>query len=136
MSDVNTRLYGLVSRITYKPGYQFSLKPYVAYAYALTLQTDIVPMDEPAGSRRLVVTKMLPREVMDSLSDEGVVTVALGLAFWWETHELAEWLKLDGKRILPVDADHDSYLHTPSQMYRDLEMLRQWGNFLQERRFR
>lgn len=103
------RLRGIVDRVTYKPDWQFLVRPAsyeAAYLTVVHMEQDVEKPDEEisVGS-----TKMVTGLGMEDLTDEQVIEfVVRPLIMDAEVHEIDEWLKLDRKHIRnphPLDGE-------------------------------
>ncbi len=113
-SDVTyIELYGIVERLTYKPGSTFVLSPHVDLAPGdgarLTIRQRLPNVKSPIYHTEIALIKTITSiklkrmDVMEFMSWLHKMLEAM------ETHEINEWLKLDGKTLFDPHPEKKLY---------------------------
>jgi hypothetical protein len=98
--DQLERLKNLVSRITYKPGWTFSLTWFGDERCWLQIATHVVDVESGLPGMPLTFTEPIDLSIMETLNDETIVRGVLGNALQkFEAHEFDEWFKFKGRCV-------------------------------------
>jgi hypothetical protein len=104
--DPLTRVRALLARVTYKPGAVFTVmqNPFTGFLI-IGLTSEVQNATDPACKVQISMqVRIDPDQVLEMPDNEFYQMVLYTLVEEWETHEMQEWLKVDGK---PVKDPHE-----------------------------
>lgn len=96
-TDVGTRLRALLERTTYKPGWKFRTHPSGFFATAVQIEAQVVSVEDPSKVQPLFHTQGW--DLRGDENDHELLGRLKAQIVAFETHEVDEWLKVDGLHV-------------------------------------